>query len=308
MKSFIFCLLLFLFWLLFINSCFSQNSSDTSYHRLIKFPLLMINHTNYSNTSFSMDSKNGKIDESETFASIQVAIPLKKKKTYLFNNMAYQLSKYNIRTESGGSEHSNFHTIKFNIGFIFVLPSKWTIAINGIPNCSSDFKTSLNSDDFRYYVSAFARKRANTNCAYGFGLAYASYVAYFEHALIVPLFSITYKQNRYTTRMVLPSFIHQSFELNPKTELGINLGVNSNMFNMTYPNNTTGFDLNSLNETKFYIEPTFQRKLFGDIYLNFSLGYNVKRTIQIQDNEFKNEADLDINNKYYYRIGVVLLK
>ncbi len=299
---------------LLVTLCFSvktvlAQSKEGEYKtRLSRFPVLNLSHNNYSSASVSVADHDIKYKAEEYKAGFQLAFPLKPKKTYLFNSLSYLNSKYTSEFEQQPEVSHSFHTINYNIGIIKVYPKHWILAVNLIPSLSSDFKEKINSDDFNYNISVMAQKRASENLEYGFGLSYASYVSIVEGGLVVPLISMIYKNNRHITHFLLPSFIHHSYEINSTTNIGFRMAVNGNLNNLMATDNSQNFDLNRISESGVLIGPDFQKKLWGDFHLNINCGMSVGNRIQLQDNGLKTEMEVDVHKRFYFGIGIVLLK
>ncbi len=291
-----------------IKTVHAQKSGKNNKTRLSKFPLFNVSHLNYSNAKVDVDEHSFKYRTEEYNVKLQTAIPLKSRKTYLFNSLSYVYSKYFSEFNQHSDALHRFHTLNYNVGIIRMLPKYWTFSVNLSPILSSDFKDKINSDDFRYNVSVMAQKRANEYFEYGIGLGYASYVSYVEGGFVVPFFSMTYKNNRNTTRMIFPSFIHQSYAINPNTDLGFRIAMNGSLKNMAGFDNSGNLDLNRISESGVLIGPDLQKKVWGDFYLNVNCGVSVSNRIQFQDNSLKKEMEVDAHQKFYFGIGLVLLK
>ncbi len=286
----------------------AQNEAKKYTTRLTKFPLLNVSHTNYSSAGISLADQEITYKLEEYKVGFQLAVPLKPKKTYLFNSLSYLQSNYTSEYELQSTLNHQFHTINYNVGMIKVLPKNWLLAVNLIPILSSDFKEKINSDDLRYNVSVMAQKRANENLEYGIGLSYVSYVSIVEGGLIVPIFSLIYKNNRHITHLILPSFIHHSYEITSSTNIGFRMAVNGSLNNMTAIENAQSLDLNRISESGVLIGPDFQKKLWHDLHLNINCGMSVGNRIQLQDNGLKTEMEVNVHKRFYFGLGLVLLK
>ncbi len=286
-----------------------QTNEKNSYSRLVKFPVFNMNYRTYSNAKVDVKNMNPhyKVDEYNT--AFQLAVPLKKKKTYLYNSIAYSYSKYSSDINYLSNDSHKFYTVNFNIGLIKVLPKNWLLSTNFIPKISSDFKEKLHSDDFTYNVSMLAQKRTNEKVEYGFGISYSSYVSITEGPFISPLFQLTYKSNKHILQMILPSHINYSYDLNTKTTVGMNIAVSGNISNTLMRSNySPQLEMNRISEAGVSIGPEFQKKIWGDFYFNANAGITVGNRLLFQDNQLKTEVDVNVHQRFYLGLGIVLLK
>jgi len=297
---------LFSIGLTYAQSSIDSTKVDTTYKRLGKFPILTTNYSNYGNSAFETNGQRGRISMHEWSMVLQIAIPLKEKKLYLYNKTHYTNFTFSSTLNQGDSNFlENFHSIAFTIGLIKILPKRWRLITNLTPTLASDFEQTLKSDDFIFQASTLAIKRASPHFEYGFGL---SFTTKFGNALIIPLIKLTYVKNNWETLAVLPAYVSQNYKFSENTKLGLKLSVYGNLYNVKFDNISSNHDLNRVSYSRINIGPDFQTKLFGDIYLNAGTGLTVRNILEFQDNDLNTELDLNTGNKFFFNIGVKLLK
>ncbi len=282
--------------------------SNNGNERLTKFPVFRVSQKYFSNAQMKLENINENYQADFTDIEIQMVFPLKEKKLYLFNGLYYGYKNYNINGSFFPDDIHQFHTIRYNIGCIKVLPNRRTLSLNVLPVLSSDFKDGINSDDFSYNISAMMMKKSSATFEYGLGLAYASDVTGYKNGLVVPLFAMTAKHNRFLTQMILPSSITGYYEINKTTKAGLTLAINSGLNNMLIGNNNTGLDLNRFNEFGLQVGPRFRKLLYGDFYLDLNAGISFANTLTIQDSDMNSELEIKGENRFFISIGLILLK
>ena len=297
------CLALVLFG--FIKSI-AQEKTNIIYERLEKLPVFSIDYFNHANSDFEIESGSGEIKMNEIRTSLQFVPALKKGKTYLLNKIEYTLFNYeaDFRLSNLNSE-KNFHAIEYTFGVIHKLPKDWRVIASATPILSSDFEESISSDDFLFQASALAIKRSSSNFEYGFGLAYTNK---FGNPLLLPILRMTYKKNNWTTLVSLPSYVSQYYNFNEKTKVGFKAAVYGNTFNATYYDGVYNADVNRVVYSRITVGPEFQVKVFKDLYLNASSGLSLWNILEIQDRNLNTIGDFDIDNKFFFNIGLKILK
>ncbi|WP_053991562.1 DUF6268 family outer membrane beta-barrel protein [Mangrovimonas sp. TPBH4] len=293
---------------LFTLTVTAQESTQDStvYKQFHKFPLLTLDHFNYPKTSFNTDTDRGEMEINEQRLTMQIAFPLKEKKTYLFNSINYTLFNYHTTFDQSALDiQESYHSIQLSIGLISVLPKRWRLVFNAMPTIASDFHRRLNSDDFIFQVSAMATKRASQNFQYGFGLAYTSR---FGNLTIIPLVSLTYKKEKWLTSVILPAYASQYYVFNDKYRLGFKAAVYGNLYNVHFDDIISALDLNRLSYSRITLGPEFQFKLIGDLYVNTGGGIAVRNVFQVQDDDLNTELDLDVKSRAYLNVGLRILK
>ena len=151
-------------------------------------------------------------------------------------------------------------------------------------------------------------KRAGPNRKYGFGLAYASYVSLFEGPFIIPLYTSIKKKGKLTTRMILPTYFQQLYELNNNTQVGYRIDIDGNFHNLMCSKEIEEFDLNAISNIKLTAGPYIQRKLFGDFYLNGKIGIIPINFFCILDDNRNKELSYFTKSNIYIKFGISLLK
>lgn len=285
-----------------------QQAADSIYQRLVKFPLATVNYYNFSGARFDNGSQYAaNIDLDFVNATLQFAIPIKEKKLYLFNGLEYGYALYRLEPKNGDKRSEDFHSIRYNIGLITVLPGRKTLAINVIPIMASDFHRA-SSNALQFNAAALLNKRKSPNFEYGVGIAFTSYVARFESPLVVPLISMVYKHGKHTTKMVLPSFLSYSYALNESMELMLEFRVMGGLYDMAYPRNSSPYDLNGFSETKFLLGPKVRRRLMGDLYFSVEGGIVLGNNVAVQDNHRQNEIQIQADERFFMKVGLAVLK
>ncbi len=285
----------------------ANSSNDTSTQiKLTKFPLATTDFLYYPKSNFNTKSGTGKIGMNEYNFSLQYAIPIQEHKTYFYNKIDLSVFSYHVcsQSEDVGFQET-YHSLDFTMGLIKVLPQKWRLALNFSPTLASDFKDKLSSDDFIYQFSAIAIKRAKNNLQYGAGIAYTSR---FGKLTLIPLVSLTYKKNKWLTLAMVPTYISEFYYFNENSRIGLTANVNGDYYNVRFDDVPTTIDLNKASYSRITIGPEYQFKLFGDIYLNTGVGIALRNILAIQNKDLNEEVSLDADSKYYFHMGLRILK
>ncbi|MDX8341149.1 DUF6268 family outer membrane beta-barrel protein [Draconibacterium sp. IB214405] len=285
----------------------TKNSIDTaSQVSLTKFPLATTDFLYYPKSNFKTKSGNGTIGMNEYNFTLQYAIPLKERKLYFYNKIDLSVFSYNVFLESTDLEfQETYRSLDFTVGLIKVLPKNWRLALNFSPTLASDFKDKLSSDDFIYQFSALAVKRAKDNLQYGMGIAYTSR---FGKLTLLPLINLTYRKNNWLTSVLLPTYMSQFYCFNESSRIGLSANVNGDYYNVRFDAIPTTIDLNKASYSRITIGPEYQFKLFGDLYLDTGIGISVRNILAIQNEDLKEELSLDVDSKYFFRMGLKILK
>jgi len=298
------------FWIVLvlsgINTSVAQEKTNIIYERLEKLPVFSIDYFNHANSDFEIDSGSGEIKMNEFRTSLQFAPALKKGKTFLLNKIEYTL--FNYEADFGMSNlnsEKSFHAIEYTLGVIHKLPKDWRAIVSVTPMLSSDFEESISSDDFLFQASALAIKRSSPNFEYGFGLAYT---IRFGNPLLLPILRMTYKKNNWTTLISLPSYVSQYYNFNENTIVGLKAAIFGNAFNATFGEGIYNADVNRVAYSRITVGPEFQIKLFKDLYLNASSGVSVRNILEVQDSDLNTIGNFDIDNKFFFNVGLKILK
>jgi len=285
----------------------AKNNIDTiSQIRLIKFPLATTDFIYYPESNINSKSGKGKIGMNEYNFTFQYALPIQDKKIYFYNKIDLSVFSYDVyltSTDLGFQE--TYRSLDFSVGVIKVLPKEWSLALVFSPTLASDFKDKLSSDDFIYQFSALAVKRAKDKLQYGLGIAYTSR---FGKLTLLPLVNLTYKKNKWLTSVLVPTYMSQFYCFNENSRIGLSANVNGDYYNVCFDAIPTTIDLNKASYSRITIGPEYQFKLFGDIYLDTSIGIAVRNILAIQNEDLKEELSLDVDSKYYFRMGLKILK
>ena len=286
---------------------YAQQKTDSINERLSKFSVLTINYFNYGNSDIDTNVGKGKVKMDEWSAEFQFAAPLKEKKLYLFNNLRYTNFTYDAVFDSTDlNKTKSFHAIAFTAGLIKVLPKRWKLVVNFTPTIASDFKESLSSDDILIQASTLLTKRSSPYFEYGFGLAYINSLG---NPTAVPVINMTYKKNKWKTLIVVPAYLSQYYMFNENTQLGLKFAIYGNLYNTEALNSfSSSYELNRVAYSRINIGPDFQTKLFKDFYLHLGTGIALRNILEFQDNDLNTELDFNVDNKFYFNVGIKLLK
>lgn len=288
------------------SSAAKSIKDTTAQIRLVKFPLVTTDFLYYPKSNFNTKSGKGKVGMNEYNFSFQYAIPIKKNKTYFYNKIDLSVFGYHVLLESEKLEFlETFHSLDFTMGLIKVLPQKWRLALNFSPTLASDFKDKLSSDDFIYQFAAIAIKRAKDNLQYGAGIAYTSR---FGKLTLIPLVNLTYKKDKWLTLAMIPTYFSEFYCINEDSKIGLAANVNGDYYNVRFDAIPTTIDLNKASYSRITIGPEYQFKLFGDLYLNTGIGIAVRNILAIQNKNLNEEVSLDADCKYYFHMGLRILK
>ncbi|NQX86205.1 MAG: hypothetical protein HRT67_09930 [Flavobacteriaceae bacterium] len=288
------------------NICLAQQKQDTLYQRLDKVPVFGLSYFNYGNSDFESPIGTGEAKMQEMGAMFQYIKQLKNKKWLLANKLLYTYFKYDAKSAFNGFDiNENFHSISYSLGVIRILPKRWKLIVLLSPTLASDFQESLSRNDLISQGSIIATKRASPYFEYGFGLTYTTR---FGNPTVLPLVNLTYKKGDWHTKAVLPAYITHYYVFNENTKLGFRVAAYGNLYNATIENNSTAFELNRVGYSRINIGPDFQTKLFRDFYMNLGAGISTRNVLEIQDDDLNTIIDVDVDEKFFFNIGVKLLK
>lgn len=280
--------------------------AQQTYDRLEKFPVFTADYFNYSNSDVEINSGEGQINMSEFQTALQFASPLKADKTYLLNKIQYTYFNYDADFDRNTLDsEKDFHAIEYTLGLIHMFPKKWRAVATVSPMLSSDFEESISSDDFLFQASALVIKRSSPNFEYGFGLTYTTK---FGDPLLLPVLKMTYHKNNWTTLVSLPSYMSHYYNMNEETKVGLKAAVYGNAFNATFDEGFSSSDINRLIYSRITVGPEFQTKLYKNLYLNASSGVSIRNILEVQDTDLNTIGDFDIDNKFFFNIGLKILK
>lgn len=153
-------------------------------------------------------------------------------------------------------------------------------------------------------MSAMATKRSSINTEFGFGLAYTSM---FGNLMIVPLFTLNHRSANWLFTGVLPSSIAQYYLLNEDNRIGLKLAFYGNLYNISGAAKDSGFDLNRVSYSSITLGPEAQFKVWGDLYFTTSAGVSFYNKIESQDDNFKKELSINLDNKLFVNFGMRVL-
>ena len=290
-----------------VNATLGQQASDTTrYDRLSKLSVFSVDYLAYPAAGYDTRSGRGEISFNEIITIIQAVVPIKPQNFYFSSGLEHVYLLYENELNSQQIDRrKEFHSFSFSLGLIKVWPKRWRFILNFSPTLASDFIDPLSSDDFIWQASVLGMKRANRNFEYGFGI---SYTTRFGSGLLIPVINATHRHNRWVFRAVLPSYMTEFYNISKNTQLGIRLGINGNVFNASYPGNSSPFDLNRVSYSRINIGPSFQTKLLNDFYLNLTSSVTIRNIMEIQNNDLDTELDFAVDNKFFFNLGIRLLK
>ncbi len=301
-----FLLTIFILFIMSISLCAQELKDTITYNRLHKFPLLTLDQFYYPNTTFNTNIGQGEIEVNEQRLSMQAAIPLKGKKTYLFSSLNYTLFHYNtVFDQNSLTINESYHSIQYSLGLIKILPKQWKLIFNITPTLASDFHNNLSSEDFTFQISALATKRSSQNVQYGFGLAYTSR---FGNLTIIPLFSLTYKRDKWLTLAVIPAYVGQYFEFNDKYKVGVKAAVGGDLYNVNFDEINSPLNLNKFSYSRVTLGPEFVFKLIGDLYVNAGGGFTVRNVFEVEDRQQNKKLEFTFKNRMFFNLGIRILK
>lgn len=297
------CICLVIFSLSLSNTHLVKAQSDTTqYKRLTSFPILSINNFMYAKSDYETPTGNGNIKMTEYNTSLQLAFKLKENKLYLFNKIHY--GHFNFSSEFNGKNiDEHFNSLAISAGLIVVLKNRWKLFGIVTPTLASDFEKPVSSDDLLTQASVIATKRTNPFCEYGFGLALTTR---FGRELLIPLATLTYKKNNWTTLMILPAYLSQYYEIND-TKIGIKMATFGNLYNLSNPPSMK-VEMDKLGYSRITIGPDFSTKLLGSFYLNFNAGLAVRNRLESINNNQQVEMELSTKEKFFFNVGISLQK
>lgn len=284
----------------------AQNTTVNSQSKPIqKFPLVSTEYYSLSGSDFETKLGAGKNKLNGVRTTLQLAVPTKNEKLYLMNRLQYTNRSSTTSVQSlPVSSNGDYQSVMYALGLIKVLPKSWILYMEVAPTIASDFKQPVQSDDWLLLMSAMATKRSSINTEFGFGLAYTSM---FGNLMIVPLFTLNHRSANWLFTGVLPSSIAQYYLLNEDNRIGLKLAFYGNLYNISGAAKDSGFDLNRVSYSSITLGPEAQFKVWGDLYFTTSAGVSFHNKIESQDDNFKKELSINLDNKLFVNFGMRVL-
>lgn len=108
-------------------------------------------------------------------AAIKINLPVKLKKGMLLNSLSFSTNRISYNSEIGlnTSTIENFKTLKYSIGFLNNINETWKFKAAIAPTISSNFESSINSDDV-FINGSLVFMKVNNGSKLRLGLAYNS--------------------------------------------------------------------------------------------------------------------------------------
>jgi len=303
LKGFVF-ILLILQSFITLGQAGDSNSVDTvKYERLTKFPLASVTYTNYSNSKFESSAGNGKIRMEEVRASLQLAIKVKEKKTYIlqkFDFTNFHTTGALNNSQTGFEESLN--SFAYSVGLIQVLKNRWKIIAIATPTLASDFREPISSDDFIMQAYFNISKRATPYFEYGFGLVFTTR---FGRELVLPVATGIYKKDDWSVFAVLPVQlgIYRHFT---NSKLGLSFTANGNFYNFN-SNLTPTVKLEKVSYSRLNLGPEYDLKIFKTLHLNLKAGVTLRNRLEPQDKSGSIVLNLSTNEKFFFSAGLNIM-
>ncbi len=294
--------LLFLFLTLIVNA---QHKTDTiSYPRLSKFTIASIDNYQYLYSDMNKAYLNSDVKIDEYRASVQIALPLKNKKTYFYNGWDYLKINSITKKEIADAYYNNcYEAITCNIGFIKELKSHWSLLCMVSPSIASDFKNTISSDDLMLGISAIAYKRFNKYFEYGIGFSFNTRLKY---EMYLPLLSLNYKKQKHEFKALLPLQI-SSYYCFKKLKVGFEGRLFENYFNADDEMAKT-FNMDSFGFSKVNFGPKLMLQLYRSLYFNMAGGVTVFNELTSLNQRGNKIEIVAPDNKLFFNFGLKILK
>ena len=287
--------------ILAISSLYTKGQTKKKYKPINEFVIASISHTNYSNAHLKKETYSGKVENSETKVEFTIPIVLKKKKIVILNNFGFTDLRVGAFNDTS-SNSKKLNGFSHRLGITKILKNHWSISANLQYTLASDFKDDISCSDFFYNISAIAIKRKNEWLQYGFGLVYT---ASFGRKLIIPMFLLNYKKNKWSTNLIFPYSVSQ-FRHFSKSKLGIKAEINSNTFNLETTN--VAIDLDKMNYLKINIGPAFEFNVYKAIKLCVSGGISLANKMDFNNQNDKKELSLSPKENLFFKVTLKLSK
>lgn len=281
-----------------------QEQLDTvKFERLTKFPLFSLTYTNYSISEYEATNGRGSIQMEEFHGSLQFAIKIKEKKTYMLNRADFtQFQSIGTSSQSTSGFNENFYSFAYSIGMINILKNRWKVVTILTPTFASDFKNKVSTDDLVFQAYVNVSKRATRYFEYGFGMAFTTR---FGRELALPIVSATYRKDNWSLFAILP--VHLSgFRHFENSKLGLTFSANGSFYN--FQNDINPYlELDKVGYSRINLGPEYEVKLYKAAYLNLKAGVTLRNKLEPQDNQGKIELDLSTKDKMFFSAGLNIL-
>lgn len=284
----------------------SQNEAvEDPYPRLTKIPIFSIEYTPYSRADYDHNNATGESSLYEFRGFLQAAFPIQKKKTYLLHR--FDFTSFRSISENSGSTGEldyRFHSFSIGIGLIKVLENRRTLVGMVTSSVASDFKDPLSTKDIITQATLIGNKRINRRLEMGVGVAYSTQ---FGRHLVIPLISTLYKNEKWQYAALLPVSLLALRNLGTNHQVGVRASVFGNVYNAN-TQVTSNFELDKLGYTRINIGPIYQMNFYKDLHIFASTGITVRNQFESIDSSGDREFNLSVSDRYYFNVGLQILK
>lgn len=279
------------------------DTTKTKFPRLTKFPLFSTSYSHYPKS----DLGSGEVEIDELATVMNIAFPVKPKKTYI--SVRFVHTYFKLKTDFNNPYYrvkENFQSFEFGGGLIKVLPKRWRLVTTFSPTLASDFRTKIHKDDWIFRSNILATKRANINSSFTFGLLFTTR---FGKPLVLPMLGYTHKKNDWTTHILLPGFATIRKKLKNNFQAGLKMTINSNVYNAdlrhyAFHNN----DYNRLAFTRILLGPELLIPIYKDVYFQLTGGFSFNNVFDTQDIDLNEGVNFDAKTRPFLSFGITVLK
>ncbi|MGB0869994.1 MAG: DUF6268 family outer membrane beta-barrel protein [Flavobacteriales bacterium] len=299
-------ILLGLWVCILFNSLQLSAQTDTTkskFPRLTKFPLFSTSYSHYPKS----DLGSGEVNIEELATIMNIAFPVKPKKTYI--SVRFVHTYFKLNTDFNNPDYrvkENFQSFEFGGGLIKILPKRWRLVSTFSPTIASDFRNKIHNDDWIFRSNILATKRENINSSFTFGLLITTR---FGKPLVLPMLGYAHKKNDWTTHILLPGFATIRKKLRNKMQVGLKMTINSNVYNADlrhYAFNND--DFNRLAFTRILLGPELLLPIYKDVYFQMTGGFSFNNIFDTQDVDLNQGINLNAKTRPFFTFGVTVLK
>ncbi|MEL6339026.1 MAG: DUF6268 family outer membrane beta-barrel protein [Myxococcota bacterium] len=210
----------------------------------------------------------------------------------LLPGIAYRLYAAEETTDVGATDPDSFHDLSASLGLARRFNDQWNAVLSVGAGLATDFD-ELGGDALRMQALALASYNLSPNFTVGGGLILTNS---FGQLLILPALQLNYVEERLRVEVLVPQRVAASYALFNGFELGLSAQVSGNQFGVDQDDGVE-FLVYSLVDAG----ATASVRIAGPLWLSFYGGWALSRTLELQDSEQEEIANLDTEEAPVFR-------
>ncbi|HSZ32561.1 MAG TPA: DUF6268 family outer membrane beta-barrel protein [Puia sp.] len=265
-----------------------------------------IEYFNYLKAPVSDGNSKYQASFQEFSAFAAYPVQSKNKKTTILNGFQYALVDASVLDNTTTVTNTrNFYVLAYNFIVIHKLNDNWKLEAQLTPTLSSDFKSSLSSNDFLMLGSFLAIRRLNDYANIGAGITYTTKLG---KPLLLPVLQFNYHKDHHKLIILLPSLVDYEYGIDKKDKfnVGFRAGLNGAEFHVTGNNIDNAIDVNKLGYSRLNLGPVVSYRISKIIKIEAMGGISVARKYQFLDVQ-GNKYTINSKNVGVFNIGIAFV-